>query len=217
MRKDRVGNREPRSKRKNKRCPNLGYYLIVTDTEGTERCYFEGIRDSIKPELRDRLVIRVIETDTDKMISKCLELMEYDSQYRIPWIVFDRDRVPTFDGIIDKASRNDIQVGWSNPCFEIWLYAYLGKMPAIHESWTCGEKFGVAYKHATGQAYSKTSSDIYSRLCKYGDEPAAIRLAELKLQQCIREGKTLPSEMYPATTVHDLIREIKVAIECGAN
>ena len=27
------------------------------------------------------------------MIDKCLELTAYDAQYRIPWIVFDRDQV----------------------------------------------------------------------------------------------------------------------------
>lgn len=33
-----------------------------------------------------------------------------DLEYRIPWIVFDRDQVQGFDEIIAKAEREGIQV-----------------------------------------------------------------------------------------------------------
>ena len=36
-RKDRTGNRKTREQRKQFKVPELGYYLIVTDTEATER------------------------------------------------------------------------------------------------------------------------------------------------------------------------------------
>ena len=38
--KDRTGNRKTRDQRKQFKVPELGYYLIVTDTEATERCFF---------------------------------------------------------------------------------------------------------------------------------------------------------------------------------
>ena len=37
---DRTGNRKTREQRRTIKVPELGYYLIVTDTEGTERCFF---------------------------------------------------------------------------------------------------------------------------------------------------------------------------------
>lgn len=43
----RAGRRKDRNQRVGKRVPELGYYLIVTDTEETEKNYFEGLRDSI--------------------------------------------------------------------------------------------------------------------------------------------------------------------------
>ena len=82
-------------------------------------------------DVRNKLVIKVVETKTRAIIDKCLELTAYDAQYRIPWIVFDRDQVQGFDEIIAEAVSKGIQVGWSNPCFEIWMYAYFGSMPAI--------------------------------------------------------------------------------------
>ena len=100
-------------------------------------------------------------------------------------------------------------MGWSNPCFEIWMYAYFGAMPAIRDSWTCCSDFGRVYETKTGQKYSKADEQMYGKLCKSGDEEKAIQIAQQKLEQCKREGKTKLSEMYPCTTVHELIGEIK--------
>ena len=64
------------------------------------------------------------------MLDKCLAMTVYNTQYRIPWIVFDWDEVKDFDEIIRKAEFFGIRVGWSNPCFEIWMHSYYGSMPA---------------------------------------------------------------------------------------
>ena len=37
----------------------------------------------------------------------------------------------------------------------------------------------------------------------------ALVIAEQKYQQCMRDGKTHPSTMCPATRVYELVREIK--------
>ena len=207
--KDRTGNRKTRDQRKQFKTPELGYYLIVTDTEATERCFFTGLHQAMPEDVRNKLVIKVIETKTRTMIDKCMELMAYDAQYRMPWIVFDRDQVQGFDDIIAEAVNKGIQVGWSNPCFEIWMYAYFGSMPAIQDSWTCCSDFGRVYENKTGQKYSKADKQMYGKLSKACDEEKAIQIAQYKLEQCIREGKTKPSEMCPCTTVHELVGEIK--------
>ena len=43
----RAGKRKDRNQRVGTRVPELGYYLIVTDTKETEKNYFDGLRDSI--------------------------------------------------------------------------------------------------------------------------------------------------------------------------
>ena len=211
--KDRNGNRKSRDQRKQFKVPELGYYLIVTDTEATERCFFTGLHQSLPEEIRNKLIIKVVETKTRTMIDKCLELTAYDAQYRSPWIVFDRDQVQGFDEIIAEAESKGIQVGWSNPCFEIWMYAYFGSMPAIQDSWTCCSEFGRIYENKTGQKYSKADEQMYGKLCKVGDESKAIKIAQQKLEQCVRDGKHKPSTMCPCTTVHELVNEIKGKVE----
>ena len=213
--KDRIGNRKTRDQKKQFKVPELGYYLIVTDTEATERCFFTGLHQTLPEDVRNKLVIKVVETKTRTMIDKCLELTAYDAQYRIPWIVFDRDQVQGFDEIIKEAEDKGIQVGWSNPCFEIWLHAYFGSMPAMQDSWTCCSEFGRVYESKTGQKYSKADEQMYGKICKVGDEAKAIQIAQQKLEQCIREGKTKPSEMCPCTTVHELVGEIRGKTEFG--
>ena len=208
-RNERIGARGTREQRRCSRIPELGYYLIVTDTEGTERCFFKGLHDSLPREIKDKLVIRVIETKTREMIDKCLEMTAYEAQYRLPWIVFDRDQVKDFDEIIQEAEAKGIRVGWSNPCFEIWMFAYFGVMPVYVESWKCCSEFGRVYEEKTGQKYSKADENLYSRLCQYGDEMKAIKLAGAKKEQCISEGKKKPSEMSPSSTVYELVGEIR--------
>lgn len=205
-RENRRGVRKTRDQRSKRRLPELGYYLIVTDTEATERCFFNGLHSSLEESVRQKIVIKVVETKTTKLIDKCQELTAYDAQYRIPWIVFDRDRVVNFDSIIKEAKEKKINVGWSNPCFEIWMFAYYGKMPNIKESVECCREFGRIYKAKTGVDYTKSDNKIYDRLVESGNEQKAIELAERKLLECQRNGKKKPSEMYPATTVHKLVK-----------
>ena len=216
-RKDRTGKRKSRNQRVATRVPDMGYYLIVTDTEATERCFFTGLQESLPDEIKGRLVIKVIETKTQNLIQKCTELMTYDPQYRIPWIVFDRDQVVDFDKIIKDARNKSINVGWSNPCFEIWMFSYFGRMPAIYESWTCCDKFGDLYKAKTGRDYSKANEDMYKTLCDYGNEEIALQISRQKYEQHRREGKMLPSQMCPATTVHELVGEIKRKTSISSN
>ena len=72
--KDRTGNRNTREQRKRLKVSELGYYLIVTDTEATERCFFNGLHQALPENVRSKLVIKVVETKTRTMIDKCLEL-----------------------------------------------------------------------------------------------------------------------------------------------
>ncbi len=204
----RAGKKWDRSRRVGARVPELGYYLIVTDTEETERNYFEGLRDSIPAELKERLVIKVEKARTVDLVRKALEMTGQESQYRIPWIVFDRDQVKDFDEIIKVAEKYGVGAGWSNPCFEIWMYAYFGEMPVIKESYTCCDRFAEKFEKATGQKYSKNDRDIYRKLVQTGDERKAIQVAERCYKRCVEDGKRRPSEMWSVSNVYRLVGEI---------
>ncbi len=178
--KERRGARRDRSRNISSRVPELGYYLIITDTRETEKNYFDGLRKTIPENLKNRLVIKVEKSCTVDLIKKCKEILSKEPQYRIPWIVLDRDQVECFDRIIDDAENNGIKVGWSNPCIEIWFYSYFGIMPLYIESTVCCEKFKDKFQAVTKNVYQKSDNEIYYKLNKFGNEESALKIAELK-------------------------------------
>ena len=204
----RAGKRKDRNTRFATRDPILGYYLIVTDTEETEKNYFEGLKNSMPTEIRDRIVIKVEKAKTTyNLVERTVELCSAQAQQRIPWIVFDRDQVKNFDGIIEEAKKKEINVGWANPCFEIWMFAYFGEMPNVADSVSCCEKFADRFEKETGHPYQKNDESIYEKLVNYGSFETAYKVAKQKLDQAERDEKK-PSESFPACTVHILVKEI---------
>lgn len=208
----RIGKREKRNIGNRGSKPDLGYYIIITDTEETEQNYMNGLRDSIPPEYKRRLIIKVRETKTSNLVNEALERAALNPQYAEPWIVFDRDQVKNFDEIVKDATLSGVNVGWSNPCIEVWFGAYFGSMPTYQGSIACCSGFGELFEKSAKQKYKKSDKLIYSKLCSYGNESNAINLAQNKLDKFIKNGVQTPSEMCPATTVHKLISEIKSKI-----
>ncbi len=210
---ERNGKRKTREQLSKRRIPKLGYYFIVIDTKETEQNYMIGLRESIPKELQGKLVIKVCKAKTVELVNEALNMASLQPQYGEPWIVFDRDRVKGFNQIISLAKEKGINVGWSNPCIEIWFSAYFGAMPAYQDSVSCCGGFEESYLKITGQNYQKSDVEIYSKLCRFGDEKQAFVIAKQKLQENQRNGRTAPSQMCPATTVFALVEEIKNKIE----
>ncbi|MCD8046042.1 MAG: RloB family protein [Clostridiales bacterium] len=206
-----------RKKRENfrKRVPDLGYYFIVTDTDATEGNYIRGLRDSLPNELQGRIVIKVTKAKTEKLVDACMEQASLEPQYGEPWIIFDRDEVVNFNKIIADAKTHGVNAGWSNPCIEIWFDAYFGRMHSYQNSVQCCRGFAAIYEKKTGNGYRKANKNIYAILNQYGNEASAITIAENRLQEHVRNGVNIPSEMCPCTTVHKLVEEIRKKTETG--
>lgn len=215
---ERNGKRKNREQRSKRRIPELGYYFIVTDTKETEQNYMIGLRNSIPKELQGKIVIKVCKAKTIELVNEALNMASLQPQYGEPWIIFDRDQVKEFDQIISLAKGKGINVGWSNPCIEIWFSAYLGEMPTYQDSVSCCYGFEEKYLQISRQKYQKSDAAIYSKLCRFGDERQAFTIAKQKFQENLRNDRTTPSQMCPATTVFILVEEIKDKIEnrCSA-
>lgn len=209
---DRTGKRKPREAFRT-RVPDLGYYFIVTDTKETEKNYFYGLWDSLPKKLQERIVIKVSKAKTKDLVKSCKEQAALEPQYRQPWIVFDRDRVVNFDEIIAQAQKEEVNVGWFNPCIEIWFDAYFGKMHSYNDSVMCCRKFGETYEQKTRQEYHKDNQRIYAILNRFGNEDQAIQIADNRLRGYLRDGIKKPSEMCPGTTVYRLVDEIKEKVK----
>ena len=190
-----------------------GAYLIVTDAEKTEKYYFEGIKNHIPDSLKNDLQIKIYSNKAlSKIIDFAAEQRNKDERFRDIWLVFDRDEVKNFDRLIEKAKESKMNVGWSNPCFEIWLMSYFQNPKNINDSQKCCETFEKIFKENTDKNYEKSEEKIYNILCKKGDENKAIQRAREKYHQ-VRKEYSQPSKMIGCTTVYKLVEELKKKID----
>ena len=189
-----------------------GAYLIVTDVEKTEKYYFEGIKNRIPDSLKNDLQIKIYSNKAlSKIIDFAAEQRNKDERFRDIWLVFDRDEVRNFDKLIEEAKEAKMNIGWSNPCFEIWLMSYFQIPKNIDVSQKCCETFEKIFKENTSKKYKKSEVKIYNILCENGDEDKAIQRAREKYHQ-IRKEYSQPSKMIGCTTVYKLVEELKKKI-----
>ena len=189
-----------------------GAYLIVTDAEKTEKNYFEGIKASIPENLKNDLQIKIYSNKAlSKIIDFAAEQRNKDERFRDIWLVFDRDEVKNFDKLIEEAKEAKMNIGWSNPCFEIWLMSYFQIPKNIDVSQKCCETFEKIFKENTSKKYKKSEEKIYNILCENGDENKAIQRAREKYYQ-VRKEYSQPSKMIGCTTVYKLVEELKKKI-----
>ncbi len=65
----------------------------------------------------------------------------------------------------------------------------------------------------TNIPYRKNDDEIYKRLTQFGDETKAIMRAEQKRKEHNSAGIKKPSIMVPATTVDELISEMRNVVD----
>lgn len=207
---ERNGHRRSRDARFDRCNLRLGNYLIITDAKKTEKLYMEGLKESLPKSVRNQLQIKVV-TDiaTDKLVEKACSLRSKSSVYCDTWIVFDRDLVPNFDKIIKAAESREIHVAWSNPCIEMWFFAYFNKAPTISDSTTCVKKFkDLCQAKMNKYEYHKEDPSIYNKLTQYGNEKKAITCAKSRYQNAYGIYQKY-EEMVGVTTLYQLVEDIK--------
>lgn len=187
----------------------LGGYLILTDTSETESNYFESIEAEIPKELKKDLQMVIYPgKKTKEIIQEAERCRDKSPTFREVWLIFDRDYVTNFDKLVKDAESDGMHAGWSNPCFEIWLSAYLGEMRNNQIPQKCTDRFAILLKNeCNGREYNKADKKLRKTLLQYGSEKEAIKRAESKYKAALREYEK-PSEMVGCTTVYQLVREL---------
>lgn len=208
--------REERKKRKREfKDPKPKSYLIVTEGERTEPLYFKGIADKIKEKFGGNInvcEIPVIEIEgegcsTNKLIEKTQEIVNKAKIiYENIWVVFDKDDFEDFDDAIRRAKELGYCVGWSNQCFEYWIYLHFHYNDSrLHrDDW-----FDKVFKenNLDNGKYEKNKKDIFDIVNINNGVYTAISYAKRRMAQ-YNEKNQKPSEYNPGTTVHILVEEL---------
>ena len=190
-------------------------FILYCEGENTERTYFEAIkrlctnsliiveivaRGDVPYTLAKNAVKRAKDEGLTPNNRRRKNLFEKNDEI---WAVFDRDDHPRFEEAITLCRQSGIQVGRSNPCFEVWLI--------LHEK--DYDKF--LDRHKVQAELSKIRPEYHSGGSKTPDcdemitrvEAAELR-AEMQLKHRALQGNPYGN---PSTTVGRLTCAIRKA------
>lgn len=212
--------REDRKKRTHDfRLPRANSYLIVTEGKKTEPLYFGGLRDKILESVGG--TVNIVDfplidihgegASTEKLIEITEEYVSKAKIiYQNIWVIFDKDDFNDFDSAVALGKSKGYSVGWSNQCFEYWLFLHFEYSDSdLHRSqWV--EKLTSLFKtnHLTEHGYEKNLENLYDLLDSIDGITTAIKNAKRRMAD-YREGIDRPSDVSPGTTVYLLVEELR--------
>jgi hypothetical protein len=175
-------------------------FLIVCEGAKTEPNYFKSFPVSTRPEI----TIVGAGCETISVVNKAIELMENKKFDRV-WCVFDRDpskvnnTAHRFREALRIAAKENINVAYSNECFEIWYLLHFH----LYDTGIPRGDYKKKLTKLLGCDYAKNSDDMYARLEDI--QPQAIKHAKTLLASYDCHD---PESDNPATTVHLLVEEL---------
>ncbi len=210
----------PKLKRKNPRLEPKRRFILFCEGENTETEYFKAISricSSTLISVETHGGVGVPYTIAEEAVerAKALGLTlksrrkkdSYEKRDEV-WAVFDRDEHPRFKEAVMKCEEQNVGVGRSNPCFELWLILHVQDCDKPND------------RHAMQKALAKLRQEYDPDGSKKPDcddlvkrVEAAEQRGEKQLQN--RESGGDPSGN-PSTTVGRLTRAIREANRLAA-
>ncbi|MCM1985533.1 RloB family protein [Methanococcoides seepicolus] len=185
---------------------------IFCEGEKTEIHYFEHMRSDLRI---NKLKIKVKSSDDQdalSVIKYALDVLKHSRDY-VPgdliFCVFDRDENSSKELSQAKklASAEDIQIIFSNPCFEFWILSHFERYERPLDNKLLKRKlvqFLGQYQKNDSQIYEKTKDRIDIAM-KYSEE--VVSLHESSGVDIISRDSN------PSTLVHQLIEKIRTFVK----
>ena len=203
--RDRLNSSKDYTERKIGNRETIPTFLIVCEGEKTEPNYFRSFPISTRPEI----TIVGAGCETIAVVNKAIELMTERAKTRAfdrVWCVFDRDpsrvnnTAQRFNEALRLAKKEDIEVAYSNECFELWYLLHFHFYDTAVPRSDYYKKLTTLLKYD----YAKNSDDMYAKL--EDKQPQAIKHARKLLASY--DPNHQPESDNPATTVHLLVEEL---------
>ncbi|MBL6617078.1 MAG: RloB domain-containing protein [Reyranella sp.] len=194
-----VGKRLPRAR-----------FVLFCEGKNTEPDYFRCLGKIVKDAL---IAVEIVgASGTPKTIAtKAVERKKQQLRQRRDsfekndrvWAIFDRDEHPFYEEAIALCEREGVDVGRSNPCFELWLILHIQDYDKACDRHEVQDYLGKI--HAPYKADKRKLVDAVALLSSV--ESAEVRGAK----QCQRRAEERASFGAPSTTVYLLTRAIREA------
>lgn len=195
-------------KRKEGTRAEIPYILIICEGEKTEPLYFEKFKVKTKTVLD--LKIEGLGQNTDSLVLSAVKI-KYESEkkrgikYDQVWCVFDRDSFPAdnFNQALALAQKYKFKVAYSNEAIELWFLLHFEYLEAALSRDILSDKLSDCLQDKFGCRYRKNMQNIYDLILPGQND--AIRNAEKLLNNYPDPN---PEKDSPATTVHELVKEL---------
>jgi len=191
-----------------------GNYLIVTEGTETEVNYFNNIKRIIEHSFRNNIIVDRISLkvegsgrSTTVLVNEAIKKRSLGT-YSEVWVVFDKDENEDFDVAIALAKKEDLNVAWSNECFELWLLLHFQDLKAVIPRADYYSKIGYHFKKRgiNKGIYEKNMMGIFDITFSLVD--IAIQRSKSLIYDYEKDGNFCPSKMNPCTTIQELVEKL---------
>lgn len=137
-------------------------------------------------------------TDSRTLVEFAID-KKRDNIYEHIWCVFDCDENKNIEATFQIAQKEDIQIAFSNPCFELWILLHYQDHRAFVERdkiIPMIKKYIKDYDKTMDGLYEKTKDKIYMSISR------AEQLEEMHLKNCKEKNSN------PSTSVYKLINSL---------
>lgn len=178
-------------------------FLIVCEGEKTEPNYFLSFRLT-SSQVKDEIFGPG--DNTVSLVEKTIKYKEDAAKYGIKfdqiWCVFDKDDNPdaNFEKAIALAKKHEINVAYSNECFELWYLLHFN----FNQTAMNRPEYTRRLGELLGKPYEKNCSEMYDLLLS--KQPEGVKNANKLLSQYLPTHTA--SSKRPSTTVHFLVTEL---------
>ena len=207
----------PKKKPRNKK-PVRPVFHIFCEGEKTEPYYIKGYLAHNYSDKKN-----IILEDTNKTTP--MQLVEAAVKHKadegkkgdVYWVVFDREAVTTYSHEFHLkakalADKHNIEIAFSNVCFEFWLLLHFEYSTAGYES--CDDflkksELKSLLKQEGINDYDKGDPHLFNALKNYVDKAIKnSRQVKKNALETAENGKDSPWYLNPYTDVHELIIDI---------
>lgn len=194
--------------------PLIPVFHIFCEGEKTEPYYIKGYVSHFHSEKRNIILVEDTKKNTPvQLVEVAKDHKAKGNKDDVYWVVFDRESTVKYSHELhlkakSLADRNNIEIAFSNVCFEIWLLLHLKYSTTSYES--CDDLLNRSQLKALLKKKGMKNYDkgfIYLFDSLKDDVPTALKNAEKVKRNAIdtaENGKSSPCYLNPYTDVHEL-------------
>ncbi len=194
-------------------------FHIFCEGMKTEPYYINAFINFFHSEYRNVLVVEKAKKNTPvQLVEEAIQAKTDGGDNDIYWVVFDRESVSKYPHDLhlqarQKAQAHNIEIAFSNVCFEIWLLMHFTKSSACYTCCQDAISQSILKRKLSELGipnYDKGLPFIFDKLKK--NIPEAIINAELIMNDAFGSASSdqkLPHYLNPYTNVHELFIDIK--------